>query len=186
MNIVDVIKSGDFVILDSETTGLLDNPLAEICQIAVIDSIGNTLLDTLCKTVHPIPQVVTAIHGIDDSMVKDAPLFPAVDLFTLLLGKNVIIYNASYDTEMLFRSTSINGYPHINWNENITYYCAMKAFAPIYGDYNSYRKSYRWKSLAAACSFYGIPVPEDAHSALADCRSTLAVVKAMAASEAVE
>ncbi len=63
--------------------------------------------------------------------------------------------------------------------------CAMQAFAEIYGDWDEYNGSYRWKKLAVAAEHYGI-TPSNAHSALGDCRTTLAVVNAMAQQEAAE
>lgn len=184
MNIIDVIKSNDFLVLDSETTGLGSD--AEICQIAIVNSKGETLLDTLVKPFKPIPADATAIHGITNEMVKDATLFPADEVFTLLTGRDVIIYNSEYDVKLLYQSESALGMGGYDWLDNVEFYCAMKHFATIYGDWNDYRKSYRWKSLSAACDFYKIPVSEDVHSALADCLMTLEVCKKMAASEAVE
>jgi DNA polymerase III subunit epsilon len=185
-SLIQIIRSGDFLVLDTETTGLGSD--AEICQIAIIDAQGNVLLDTLVKPVQPIPQTATAIHGITNEMVASAGIFPADLVCSLIADKHVIIYNAGYDVPLMYQSVEalgISGDAIIDWDVMANFHCAMKAFAPIAGDWNSYRKSYRWKSLAAACSFYGIPVPEDAHSALADCLSTLAVCKAMAA-EAVK
>jgi DNA polymerase III subunit epsilon len=185
MNIIDVIRTGDYLVLDTETTGLGSD--AEICQIAIIDAQGNVLLDTLVKPVQPIPAEATAIHGITNDVVKDAKPFPAVQIADIIEGKHVIIYNRDYDVQLLRQSeAALFTAPYIQWGEIATFHCAMKHFAPIYGDYNSYRKNYRWKSLAAACSFYGIPVSENVHSALADCIMTLEVCKAMATSEAVE
>lgn len=185
MNIIDVIKSGDYLILDTETTGLGSD--AEICQIAIINSKGETLLDTLVKPVNPIPEDATRIHGITNEMVAEAQPFPVLKIQQILSFKNVVVYNADYDSEMLYRSELATGYEfRVNWRSIATFHCAMKHFAPIYGDWNDYRKSYRWKSLSAACAYYKIPVSENVHSALADCLMTLEVCKAMAASEAVE
>lgn len=183
MNIIDVIKSGDFLVLDCETTGLGSD--AEICQLAIINSKGETLLDTLVKPVKPIPEDATRIHGITNEMVANAKEFPFLFVSQLLKGQNVIIYNADYDVKMLYQATDIldtesEEWRESDWRNNSFFYCAMKAFAPIYGDYNTYRKSYRWKSLSVACKFYSIPVLENVHSALADCKMTLSVCQEMA------
>lgn len=181
-NILEVIKSGDYLILDTETTGLGSD--AEICQIAIIDAQGNVLLDTLVKPVKDIPSEATAIHGISNEAVLEAPYFIEVanKILELITGKHVIIYNVEYDTRLLYQSS---GYPQIDWHKDTTYWCAMLAFAEIYGDYNSYRQSYRWKTLNVACNYYKVD-NDNAHSALSDCKATLAICKAMAASEAVE
>lgn len=181
MDIIEVIKSGDYLVLDCETTGL--DSTSEICQIAIIDSSANVLLDTLVKPVHPIPAQATAIHGITDEMVKDAPRFPVREIFDLLDERNVIIYNASYDVSMLYRAErAIDNPLDVNWHKVFTSYCAMETFAEIYGDYNEYRNSYRWQKLSTACAYYKIK-SVDAHNALADCLMTLEVCKMMAVKE---
>ena len=65
-----MIQQGDYLVLDTETTGIHQ---AEIVQIAVVDSADNVLLDTLVKPVSRIPYDATRIHGITDSMVAEAP-----------------------------------------------------------------------------------------------------------------
>lgn len=183
MNILDVIKSGDYLILDTETTGLGSD--AEICQIAIINSKGETLLDTLVKPVKPIPQEATSIHHISNDDVKDAPEFPYKKVYELLRDKYVVIYNADYDVKMLYQACDALG-GQLPWREITRFFCAMKHFAPIYGDWNNYHKSYRWKSLSAACGYYGIPVSENVHSALADCLMTLEVCKKMIEDEELQ
>lgn len=64
----------DWVILDTETTGL--DTMAEIVEISIIASDGHVLLDTLIRPSNPIPPAATAIHHISDLMVVAAPTFP--------------------------------------------------------------------------------------------------------------
>lgn len=175
--IFDVIKSGNFVILDTETTGLERN--SEIVSIAVIASDGRPLLNTLVHPTKPIPEEATKIHGITNEAVKNALPFPAELLRELLTGREVIIYNASYDVKMLYNSTHMAGFEPIDWRGIARYHCAMESFAEIYGDWNDYHQSYRWQKLIVAAEYYGIPT-DGAHGALADCLMTLKVCKAMA------
>jgi len=49
------------VILDTETSGL--DSRAEIVEIAVVDTDGRVLVNTLVKPSRPIPPDVSAIHG---------------------------------------------------------------------------------------------------------------------------
>ena len=65
----------EWLILDTETTGL-DH--AEIVEIAVINHLGEALLNTLVRPAISIPAEVTDIHGITDECVKDAPTFPEI------------------------------------------------------------------------------------------------------------
>lgn len=176
-DLLDVIKSGDFLILDSETTGVDSN--AEMIQLAIINSKGFPLLNTLIRPMSPIPPRATEIHGITDAMVQEAKRFPYTEIAGLLNGKQIIIYNADFDRAMLYRSMKA-AYPqvYIDWAKLAHFHCAMTEFARIYGDWDQRRKSYRWKKLSAACEYYHIPV-EGAHDALADCQMTLRVCQAM-------
>jgi DNA polymerase-3 subunit epsilon len=180
MQFMDVIRSNKFLVLDTETTGL--GPTAEICQIAVVDALGTVLLDTLVKPVNPIELGAIAVHGIGNAMVADAPGWGDVSqqLLPILTGHDVIIYNAQFDRKLMHQSAEQAGLEKIDWKAHATFHCAMLTFAPIYGDYNSYYHSYRWKTLTTAAEFYKLPVI-DAHHALGDCLTTLAVCKAMAA-----
>lgn len=183
MNIVEVIQSGDYLVLDTETTGL--DAGSEICQIAIIDSTGKPLLDTLVKPVQPIPAEATAIHGITNETVKNAPPFPYQLIRKLLNGKSVIVYNAEYDIGILQSSTDVLGFTDFRWVHTANFYCAMKHFAQIYGDWNDYHQSYRWQKLSTACAYYKIPVTK-AHGALEDCLATLEVCKAMVSEKVIK
>lgn len=77
----ELTRRHDWCILDTETTGLGDN--AEICQIAICDCQGNSLLNTLVKPTVTIEAQATKIHGINNEMLALAPTFdsdiPQVD-----------------------------------------------------------------------------------------------------------
>lgn len=172
-----LIRQDNFLVLDTETTGLYDG---EICQIALLKSDGQVLLDTLVKPTRPIPPDATRIHGITDADVIDAPgwslIAPA--LLEMIRGQDVIIYNAVYDRKMMHQAAEKCGMDKIDWKTHAGFHCAMEAFAELYGDWNDYHKSYRWQKLTAAAAYYGIN-SLNAHSALGDCLMTLAVCKAM-------
>lgn len=170
----ELIESGDYIILDTETTGL--DSSAQICQIAIIDSSGNVLLDTLVKPTCPIPADASAVHGITDDMVKDAPGWEKIMFVVqdIIEARPVIVYNADYDTRMMIQSSkSVN----LEWWTTGVFHCAMLAYAEHYGDWNDYRKSYRWVRLTDA-AFMEDVIVENAHNALGDCLMTLAVCKA--------
>ena len=94
--------------------------------------------------------------------------------------RDVIVYNATYDRRMLHQSTERAGLPKVPWKSFSEWWCAMEAFAEIYGEWNDYHGNYRWQKLTTAAHYYTIS-SNGAHDALADCRMTLAVVKAMVA-----
>ncbi|MCL4880490.1 MAG: 3'-5' exonuclease [Anaerolineae bacterium] len=169
------VRRKNFVILDTETTGLNDG---EICQIAIIDQHGQTLLDTLVKPVNGIPADATQIHGITTDMVTSAPGWSEVapQVRALLTGRDVIVYNAVYDRKMMHKSAEAAGMEKIDWKAFSEWVCAMEAYAEYYGDWNDYRQSFRWQKLIDAARNCSVAV-SNAHSALGDCLMTLGVVR---------
>ena len=175
--LLGIIRSGDFLILDTETTGRYPET-SEAVSVALIQSDGRALLNTLCKPLHPIPDEAIAIHHITNEMVKNVLPFPAELLAELVKDRHVIIYNRSYDVGILHTSTNRANLPYVDWWKIAHWHCAMEGFAEVFGDWNSYRHNYRWQKLSTAAAYYNI-VQEDAHGALVDCQTTLAVCKAM-------
>src|SRR5690348_3280855 len=98
-----MLRTQPYLVLDTETTGLSDG---EICQIAVISSQGEVLLNSLVKPVRRIPYSTSQIHGITDAMVIDAPNWKDISprLVEILNGQQVVVYNAAYDRRMMDQS----------------------------------------------------------------------------------
>ena len=158
----------NWLILDTETTGLDED--AEIVQICVTDGAGNVLMDNLlCAPFGKIPAAATAVHHITDEMVKHAPSFfeRYKELSALAAGRIVVIYNKAYDMRLIDQSiTRFSSYPllvPLSWD------CAMLAYSKYVGEWNDYRKDFKWQKLQGGD-----------HSALGDCRATLEVIKKMA------
>ncbi|MDX2159957.1 MAG: 3'-5' exonuclease [bacterium] len=166
----DLIEGG-CLILDFETTGFPSNPTTGIVEIALIDHRGTPLLHTL---IHPgchIPKGATAVHGITDADVRDAPTFRDIyPKFATLLGEQrVVAYNYTFERAMIALACQQHALtpPLVEWS------CAMRAYAV-------YRGLRAFASLGKACAQEGITV-ENAHRALGDCRMTLALLYTMAA-----
>lgn len=174
----DVIKSGDFFVIDTETTGLGDD--AEVCQIAVVDNNGRTVLDTYVRPVAPIPAEATHVHGITNEMVEKAPGWAEIHVFlgAVLRQKPLLVYNAAYDLRIMSSSSRKAGVHDIG-KDIADVGCVMLAYAEFWGDWNDFRGSYRWQKLSDAARQCGVGV-ENAHDALGDCLMTLGVVKHMA------
>ncbi len=164
----------DLVILDTETTGLAW--WSEAVSIAAVDRDGRVLLNTLVRPTCPIPGEATAVHGIMNRDVADAPTF--LDVYPqvkALFQHPVVIYNAAYDTTILHRCCAVWGLPPLPGEPP---YCAMLAYAAYYGDWSDYFGSFKWKSLSSAAAYWGIT--SHAHDACEDCLATLQVLKGMA------
>jgi DNA polymerase-3 subunit epsilon len=174
----DLLK-GEFVILDVETTGL--GPEDEIVQIGIVDQTGAVVLDQLIKPQQSIPSDATAIHGITDETVKDAPPFDKVwiHIVAALAGKRVVAYNLKFDSGMLIQDCTRHGLASFMYSTDSA--CAMEEFAQFNGEWNEYHGNYRWKKLSEAMRILGVEFDGQQHSAISDCQATLAVIRKMAA-----
>lgn len=169
-----VMSNPNTVILDTETTGL--DSSAEIVEIAAINTAGVTLFNSLVRPTKPIPLAASRIHGITDDRIEMecAPtwLFIEPKLVQVLLGSMLIIYNADYDMRLIYQTYRAAGValdppPLVVAPHAID--CAMRWYSQYVGEWNEFYGNYRWQRL-----------PEGDHSALGDCRATLAVLKRMA------
>nr|WP_308530362.1 3'-5' exonuclease [uncultured Serratia sp.] len=167
------------LILDTETTGLGDD--AEIVEIAIIDTTGKPLINTLVKPLNPIPAEATAIHGITNDMVAQAPTWPEVQKLVdqVTDDKTVVIYNAGYDKRLLMQTdTAWNVKTESSIKVGPTFECAMLAYAKFYGQ-KSERGGYKWQKLTAAAEQQGVIIEGTPHRALSDCLTTLGVLVSM-------
>jgi DNA polymerase-3 subunit epsilon len=158
----------DWVILDTETTGL--SSLDEIVQVAIIGADGGPLLDTLVKPTQPISPDATALHGISDADVGDAPLFPEVfaRIQEIITGKTVVIYNAAFDLRLV-RQSLAKYQGSASGIEEEQAECAMLWYSAWVGEMWP-EGGYKWQKLIGGD-----------HTALGDCRATYRVIEKMAA-----
>jgi DNA polymerase-3 subunit epsilon len=163
----DLLERKDWVILDTETTGTLE--FDEIVQVAILSYDGKTLLDTLVRPTQPIPFDATAIHGITNDDVKDAPLFPEVyeKLEGIIHEKRLVIYNAQFDVRLIQQSLAKHNL--LPFGLDLEYVdCAMLMYSAWVGELWPYG-GYKWQKLESGD-----------HTALGDCRATLELIKKMA------
>lgn len=164
------------VILDTETTGLSDD--ARIVDIAVTTVSGEVLLDTVINPGEPIPASATAIHGITDAMVTDAPTFAQIlpRLTDAVTGKRVLVYNLSYDDGRLHHELGLAGADAAAWSGQgrTRWEDAMIPYSDWYGDWSEYWGNYSWQPLNGG------------HRALGDCLAVIDCLKAMARSQGAE
>lgn len=98
----------NLLFLDVETTGLLMQPSARIVEISISawSPDGPTQRHTtLINPMEPIPTLYTAIHGIDDAMVRGAPTFSEYwdEMKEIFREKTVVAHNLSFDMGMMNR-----------------------------------------------------------------------------------
>ena len=168
----------DVLFLDTETTGL--DGQAEIVEIAVIDTEGRPLLNTLVRPDGIIPAEVIRIHGIDATTVRDAPRWPEVypSLLDLLQRHQIIVYNAAFDFRLVNQMNQRCGFPLLTPAQEREWHCAMRRFASWRAEWNAKYGNYRWHKLDIALAAFGHPPP--GHRALGDALACRMVVMGMA------
>lgn len=92
--------------LDVETTGLCPHFGDRICEIAVLRTRGQEVLDSFQSLVNPqrpISPGASAVNGLTDEMVRDAPLFKEVagPVLTMLENAVIVAHNAPFDLGFL-------------------------------------------------------------------------------------
>lgn len=114
-----------------------------------------------------IPPESTAIHGITDDMVEDAPRFPEIAnrLKDVLRDRGIIAYNAQYDVNLLRREFSDADLGEV-----------IRFDAPIFDPLRIEQHVQR-RRLHDTAQRYGVPVG-DAHDAEQDARATIQVLQA--------
>lgn len=157
-------------VIDFETTGP-DPSTCQPVQVAVAhcdlaETEAELVYQSLVCPVIPIPAEATAVHGITDEMVREAPLPAEVAraLEPMLYGRVVVAYNAPFDWAVLNGARAKAG---------------MSAMAPEWLDpyvwvqlVDRYK---RGKRLTDAAARRGLAV-EGAHDAGSDVRMTAGLV----------
>ncbi len=148
-----------YVILDTETTGLFKND--RIVEIGAIVIQGDDILEEWSTLVNPNRDLGPMhIHGITPSMVSMAPGFAEIanDLARLLNGRTLVCHNAHFDMRMLSQEFNRLG---IQVSLGAPFCTMIAAKRQLGGGF----------SLADTCDALDIQVSE-AHSALGDSRMT--------------
>lgn len=163
-----------YIVLDTETTGL-NAAEDELLQVSIIDNEGTVLFDSYIRpTQHTEWAEAERVNHITPEMVADAPTIAEVmpEINDILNRYDKIVgYNLKFDKAFLEN----NGAEFLSTE----YADVMKMFAPIYGEWNDQRGSYKWQKLTIAADYYGYDWSEhkEAHNSLGDCYATLHVYK---------
>ena len=167
------LVAGRCVFLDVETTGLQD--VDQVVEVAVLDTDGTVLLDTLVKPTVLISEGAYLVHGLTSLDVAEAPTFAQVwpQLVEAVQGRQVVVYNAAFDLRMLRQSARAVGIE--DFGEQIhakDMHCAMEMYAQFWGDWDHYHENYRYQQLHHAARQQGIWIPDDLHRARGDAELT--------------
>jgi len=106
-------RSGSYVVLDFETTGLSPRH-AEIVESGAVQVDGGRIGESfhaLSRPTRPIPASVTAIHGISDETVAAEPPFGEVlpSLLAFLGDRVLVAHHARFDCSFLDAATQRAG-----------------------------------------------------------------------------
>ena len=150
--------------VDTETTGMSPShgaALVEVARVHVMDGALGETWSSLVQPGRPIPPDATAVHGITDAMVAEAPP-PATVAKTLRAGladRMLIFHNASFDLPFLVALLRESGEPPL--------------FNPIVDTLGLARGLFGTGSntLGQLAARLGLP-PETTHRALSDARTT--------------
>jgi len=110
----------EYVVFDIETTGLshINCDITEIGAVRVINGELTDRFQTFVKPSGPIPPRIVSLTGINDDMVKDAPLpEAALAEFRRFCGDNAVLvaaHNSDFDTKFIFHKSGEFGITYKN------------------------------------------------------------------------
>ncbi len=157
-----------YVVFDTETTGLLPQQGDEVVQIAAVRIVNGRRVEgeVFNTLVHPgrtIPAASTAVHGISDAMVADAPgVVEALARFHRFAeGAVLVAHNAPFDMAFLRRAE-----PAIGKRFDMPILDTVLLSAVVFSQHAEH-------SLDALTQRLGITISEEArHTALGDAVAT--------------
>jgi hypothetical protein len=160
-----MLEPGAAVIVDTETT----DQGGAVCEIAVVDTAGHILLDTLVDPSCPIQPDATWVHGITNSDVAGAPGWEAVlpRLLEVTRDRRILAYNVDFDRGVVLADTRRHDLEPEQLAAAVHWSCLMGARCT---------GERAWGRLA----LYG------PHRALGDCLAALEFLRAIAVSPGAE
>lgn len=167
---MDLKLKKDLVFFDLETTGtnVSNDRIIEIASIKLMMDGSEEKKYWLVNPGIPIPPASTAIHGISDKDVKNAPKFADI----------------AEEVHSFFKDCDLGGYNHIKFDIPLL----LEEFSRLEISFDLKNKRLldaqkifffmEPRTLSAAYRFYCDKELENAHSAMADTEATLEVLKA--------
>lgn len=162
----------DYVVFDLETTGISTEKDA-IIEISAVKVRNHYIVDEFTMLVNPdrpIPVGATAVNGITDDMVADAPhIAEAVREFLKFIGDDVLVgHNIhSFDTNFIYDAAWLSLGVEVQNDYIDTLFMARKCLPKLYHH-----------KLTDLAEYFGLTT-EGAHRALFDCRMNQACYEEM-------
>ena len=163
-----LLSVGNFVVLDSETTGL-GTPI-DFVEVGIVSCWGETLFDSPIKPSCPVEPGASRVHGRTTKSLSGERRFHELypDLLEALWAKRVVVYNAPYDRRVWDAAVGRLGARAALSGELPPWECAMRAYAAYVGE-RSKRGGYKNQKLVGGD-----------HTALGDARAALRLIERMA------
>ncbi|WP_029278717.1 exonuclease domain-containing protein [Pedobacter borealis] len=152
-----------YAVVDIETTGGHASANG-ITEVAINIHDGNEIVEsytTLINPKQPIPVYITALTGIDDNMLLDAPTFDdvALQIYQLLNDKVFVAHNVNFDYSFLKHHLAAAGY-----DLQCKKLCTVRLSRKLIPGKSSY-------SLGKLCTALQIPI-QNRHRAAGDADAT--------------
>jgi len=152
-----------YAVVDIETTGGHASANG-ITEVAINIHDGNQVVESFSTLVNPgipIPEYITALTGIDDSMLVDAPTFSdvALQIYQLLHDKVFVAHNVNFDYSFLKHHLDKAGF-----DLQCRKLCTVRLSRKLIPGKSSY-------SLGKLCSSLNIPI-QNRHRAAGDADAT--------------
>lgn len=152
-----------YAVVDIETTGGHASANG-ITEVAINIHDGNQIVERYTTLINPkrdIPIYITALTGIDDEMLKDAPIFEdvALQIYQLLHNKIFVAHNVNFDYSFLKHHLANAGY-----DLQCRKLCTVRLSRKVFPGKVSY-------SLGKLCNALQIPI-NNRHRASGDADAT--------------
>ncbi|MDX2046433.1 MAG: exonuclease domain-containing protein [Chitinophagaceae bacterium] len=163
-----------YAIVDIETTGGHASA-SGITEVAIILHNGKEAegrYHTLINPLHRIPRYITALTGITNEMVADAPVFSSIaqHIYRLLQGRIFVAHNVNFDYSFLKHHLSESGYVLDEYK-----LCTVRLSRKIFPGQPSY-------SLGNICRNLSI-TNDQRHRALGDASATATLLEKLIAAD---
>ncbi len=158
-----MLDNKTYVVFDLETTGL-EYEHCEIIEIGAVKVVNGKITETFSTLVKPknsIPADATAVNGIDDAMVANAPSIEQVlpDFYKFTRNAILVAHNIGFDSKFLIY---YGEKCHYNFDNELVDSLALS---------RKYLHSVKNHKLKTICDYLGVELI-NAHRALADTVAT--------------